>query len=273
MPERSWVEVDGAEIELLTWGERGRPGVLLLHGFRAHADWWSHLAPQFANTRRVAAMSWSGMGRSSWRDAYTFLQYTREAVQAAAAAGLFDSAVRPIVVAHSLGGHVAAMLAATVGTRFTHTILVDTSLRARPRVPPEDSPRRIYATTEDAIAKFRFTPPQPFEPYVAEWIARHSLTPAEPSHSQHGWVWSFDPRLSSKLAVESVWPLLPVAQCPLTFVRGAHSRLVTDAVEARQREQAPAGSRFMTIPDAGHHLLVDQPLAFVAALQNLFDLQ
>ena len=48
-PERSTYEVDGAAIELLTWGDVGKPGLLFLHGNAAHADWWSFIAPLFAD--------------------------------------------------------------------------------------------------------------------------------------------------------------------------------------------------------------------------------
>ena len=58
-PERSFVEVLGAKIETLAWGERGKPGILFMHGNGAHADWWSFIAPFFAAHYRVAAMSWS----------------------------------------------------------------------------------------------------------------------------------------------------------------------------------------------------------------------
>ena len=56
-PERQRIAVEGAEIELLTWGEVGRPGLLFLHGNGAHADWWSFIAPFFAKDWRVAAIS------------------------------------------------------------------------------------------------------------------------------------------------------------------------------------------------------------------------
>ena len=49
-PERTCVHVEGVEIEVLAWGERGLPGLLLLHGFTAHADWWSFLAPLLAQS-------------------------------------------------------------------------------------------------------------------------------------------------------------------------------------------------------------------------------
>jgi len=46
-PHRERLDVAGAGVELLTWGERGRPGLLLLHGSAAHADWWRFIAPFF----------------------------------------------------------------------------------------------------------------------------------------------------------------------------------------------------------------------------------
>jgi pimeloyl-ACP methyl ester carboxylesterase len=93
-PARSFVRVEEADIEVLAWGERGLPGALLLHGFTAHADWWSFIAPLLAQGRRVVACSFSGMGRSDWRDGYTLELYAREAVAVAEASGLFDAAAK-----------------------------------------------------------------------------------------------------------------------------------------------------------------------------------
>src|ERR1700759_4944792 len=52
-PERRKVRVLGTDIELLTWGEVGRPGLILVHGNSAHADWWSFIAPFLADRYRV----------------------------------------------------------------------------------------------------------------------------------------------------------------------------------------------------------------------------
>src|ERR1700728_514899 len=95
-PERSMVPVDGANIELLTWGEIGKPGLILVHGNTAHADWWSFIAPYLANDFRVAALSLSGMGGSDWREQYTFETFASEIFACATAAGLYDAAVKPI---------------------------------------------------------------------------------------------------------------------------------------------------------------------------------
>ena len=58
VPERGSFDCVGAGIELLTWGKRGLPGLLFLHGNGGHADWWSFIVPHFARDRRCAAISW-----------------------------------------------------------------------------------------------------------------------------------------------------------------------------------------------------------------------
>ena len=113
-PERTTISAAGVEVELLTWGERGRPGILFIHGGMAHADWWSFIAPFFAEDFRCAAISWSGMGRSDWRERYTFPTFVAEMIAGCEAAGLFEAAEKPVVVAHSFGGGVATHAASDV---------------------------------------------------------------------------------------------------------------------------------------------------------------
>ena len=38
-PESAFVEVEGARIHYLRWGDRAKPGLLLVHGNAAHAYW------------------------------------------------------------------------------------------------------------------------------------------------------------------------------------------------------------------------------------------
>jgi hypothetical protein len=111
-PERTRFTHDGVELELLVWGEVGRPGLLFLHGDAAHAGWWEFVAPYFAKDYRCAALSFGGMGLSGHRDAYSFEIFAAEAIAALPAAGLDKGPVRPIVVAHSLGSYPAMVVAA-----------------------------------------------------------------------------------------------------------------------------------------------------------------
>ena len=60
------VMVDGCSIHYLVWqpedGVTDPDGLLFIHGGGAHAHWWSHIAPFFRASFRVAALDLSGMG-------------------------------------------------------------------------------------------------------------------------------------------------------------------------------------------------------------------
>jgi len=60
---------------------------------------------------------------------------------------------------------------------------------------------------------------------------------------------------------------LPGSGSSLAF--GDRSLLMTRERLALLRSAAPAHAPWIVIPDAGHHIMVDQPLALVAALRAL----
>ncbi len=152
-PERTFIEVEGARVETLAWGERGKPGLMLLHGGAAHADWWSFIAPFFAEDYRVVASTFTGMGRSDWRDHYVFEQFVREAREAGRKGGAFDAGP-PVVVGHSFGGRVAMGLSRDFGDELTGAVMVDPPFFApqnqRPRSPPRPArARRVQHSLAD----------------------------------------------------------------------------------------------------------------------------
>ncbi len=280
-PQRSFVNVEGARIETLIWGEAGRPGLLFLHGFGAHADWYSFIAPFLAARHRVVALSWSGMGASEWREAYSIEQFGREALEVAAAAGLFEASLPPIVVGHSFGGRIAIGLAADHGEKFSAAIIVDPpvfapkSLEERnlKKRPPRREPRphRVYPTLAAALAHFRLAPAQPCDNlFILDHIARLSLreVPAAAGEGRE-WTWRFDPALGLHLKHRNPMPLIRAARCPLALVRGRRSRLMRSEDAAHMMGALPEGAPYVEVPEADHHVMLDQPLAFVAAIEAL----
>ncbi|MGY4827697.1 alpha/beta fold hydrolase [Sphaerotilaceae bacterium SBD11-9] len=280
-PERSWTQVAGTPIETLTWGEVGQPGLLLLHGNRAHADWWSFIAPFFADGFRVAALSWSGMGGSGWRDTYSIDGLSHEVGAVAEAAGLFESAARPVLVAHSFGGFPALRYAARSSGKVGGLVMVDSPImspemrkaRRRPGASSMNDPRpsRVYDDQASALARFRFAPPQVCKNlYIADHIARGSLkqVPHEDRPGE-GWTWRFDPYQWRDMRMENPVPDFAALPCPVAIMWGSQSVLFDAEVLAYIASLAPAGSPRIEIPAARHHLMVDQPLAFVTALRGL----
>ena len=274
-PERSFVDVEGAKVETLAWGERGKPGLLFLHGGAAHADWWSFIAPFFARERRVVAPSFTGMGRSDWRPAYDFRQFVREARAAAHAAGAFDGG-RPTVVGHSFGGRIAVGLAHDFGDELAAAVMVDPPFFApqnqKAPSPPRATTREhsVRPSLEAIIARFRLAPPQACDNlFILDFIARRSAKKAVDADGAAGWSLSFDPHFWEKFIRLDPVPLVESARAPLALIRGAKSQLFHPEDAAYLLSLMASGSPYVEIPEAEHHVMIDQPIAFVAALRAL----
>ncbi len=273
-PERTFVDVEGAKVEVLAWGERGKPGLMFLHGGAAHADWWSFIAPFFARERRVVASTFTGMGRSDWRDAYRFEQFVREARDAGRMGGAFDAGP-PIVVGHSFGGRVAMGLARDFGYEFAGAVMVDPPFFApqnmRPPSPPRPTrARRIQHSLSAIVARFRLAPPQPCDNlFILDAIARRSANEVVDADGKPGWALSFDPHFWEKFARIDALAIIAAARCPMALIRGAKSQLMHDVDADYLMSLIAPGSPHIVIPEAEHHVMIDQPLAFVAALRAL----
>ena len=273
-PVRAVFHSRGANIELLTWGERGRPGLLFVHGNGAHAHWWSHIAPFFSREWRCAALSFSGMGRSDRRAAgYTVPDLAQEVLDAVHAGGIDQGPLPPIIISHSFGGSVALEAAAASPGLFAGVVTVDTPLnlapaqleQARSRGQKQRNGRRVFASLEAGLAGFRLSPAQECDNhFIADHIARLSLVDVD-----GGLTWHFDPR---RVTIDAQRNLASYRQlsCPAAYIYGERSVLVTPETLPRALDILPAGTPLIAIPDAAHHVMIDQPLALVSALRTLF---
>lgn len=278
--ETQFTTCEGARIHYQRWGDRTKPGLLLVHGNGAHAHWWDFVAPYLADDYHVIAMTFSGMGDSDWRDTYAMDVFAREQLAVCEAAGLFDHPSKPIIVAHSFGGFVTILTGAEYGDRFEGVVIVDSPVNPpdRPRTGPPAGLRgaKVYPTLEAALARFRLAPPQPCEnDYIMDYIARLSLKRAPlpeagPNGEAEGWAWKFDPSIWQRFQVSRPpQELLKETRCRIALFRGDKSSLWDDDVGDYMRDLLNRQVPFIEIPEARHHVMLDQPLAFVAALRTL----
>ena len=283
-PERSFVDSGRGRLEVLSWGEIGKPGLLFVHGNSAHADWWSFIAPFFAEDYRVVAFSTAGMGASDWRDHYAMGDFAPDAQAVAVATGLLESGKAPIYIGHSFGGAQVLYAATRNPEQMAGAIMVDTGFgppkaqEARKKLmasvrsnPTADRVFRVYPTVAAALARFRLMPPQPVgSPFIADFIARRSLKPAPLTDgSGEGWSWRFDPRMWSKLDRTGLMrdpAERPKTDTPMVHIYGALSLLVARR-EAGEPSLFPPHCLEVEIPEAHHHVMIDQPLALVAAIR------
>jgi pimeloyl-ACP methyl ester carboxylesterase len=264
-PERTFLPVDGADIEVLSWGKADDPAVLLLHGNGASADWWSYLAPQLADAGlHVVAMSFSGMGGSDWRESYQMATFVAEILAVIDAYGLG----RPIIAAHSFGGFPGIVTALNHPGKIAGLIMIDSGIEPPGEEwtgpPKRTAPNRVYPTLTEALARFRLAPPQPCDNHWAlDHIARTSLKQVE-----GGWTWKFDPFLWNSFAFKRISDLTHALSVPTIVMRGSLSYLMADRIFDYMRSILPEGTGFETIADANHHVMLDQPLLTLAALRE-----
>jgi pimeloyl-ACP methyl ester carboxylesterase len=269
-PEARRVDVDGTAISYLAWGDPGARGLVLVHGGGAHAHWWDHIAPLLALDRRVVALDLSGHGDSGRRDTYSLDAWATEVLAVAADAGLTEP---PTVIGHSMGGLVTLRLASLFGARLAGAVVIDSPVRNRDLTPEEMAarerrafgPLRVYPSREDAIAHFRTIPPQETLPYATAHVAATSVRPAPDGD---GWTWKFDPRIFGREPFGAAAATLTRLDCRIALFRAEHgimSAQMSQILYDRLGRVAPV----IEIPAAAHHIMLDQPVALIAALRTL----
>ncbi len=256
--------VDGVPIATRSWGAPDGEGIVLVHGGAAHARWWDHIAPMLTAHHRVVAVDLSGHGDSGRRPEYSLDAWAEEVLTVAASAGF---TAPPTLVGHSMGGLVSIRAAGIAGHDLNGLIVVDTPVS---EAPPEEvaatdkiafGPKRIYPTRADAVARFRPVPPQPTLSYVEAYIAQNSVT-----ENGVGWSWKFDPTVFARPFITQ--RVLTRLDCRVAFFR-AEMGMIDAAMEQVIYDGLGRIAPVIEIPQAGHHVMLDQPLALVTGIRTL----
>ena len=199
--QEGWLDSAGCPIHYFSWGNPSNPGVLLLHGFLAHARCFAFIAPLLAKDYYVVASDFSGMGDSGVREEYPDEVRLQELMDVARETGLFDNGHKPTIIAHSYGGSVGLIAMERCNEKFSRLVICDLmTLRperlkahAKESGPPGSQdpkrPNRVYRDYETAKGRFVLSPPQKVnEEYLFDYMAYHSLKEVE-----GGWSWKFHP--------------------------------------------------------------------------------
>jgi pimeloyl-ACP methyl ester carboxylesterase len=170
-----------------------------------------------------------------------------------------------------MGGIVSIITASLYGDRLAGAIIVDAPVR-RPD-PESDSGRRgtefrnpkVYPDRATAKQHFRLVPGQPCEnQFILDYVAELSLREVE-----NGVTWKFDPKVFRRSSTDLLSDYLASVRCRIALMRGEHSRVVPPETSEYMVELLQRNAPLVEIPAAHHHLIFDQPLAFIAALRAL----
>jgi pimeloyl-ACP methyl ester carboxylesterase len=181
-----------------------------------------------------------------------------------------------------MGGLATLRLASLYGAQIAGAVIIDAPVRDRDLTPEETAarerrafgPLRVYPTREDCLAHFRPVPLQPILPWIAQHVAATSIRPVDASAAEggpastvhRGWTWKFDRRIFAREPFGAA--LLTRLDCRVALFRAEHgivSVQMSEVMYDRLGRVAPV----IEIPAAGHHVMLDQPVALIAALRTL----
>jgi len=253
----SFIKLAGADVAVFEAGG-GNP-LLWLHGANGFDPAHPFVKP-FSERRRLIAPSHPGFGKSAlpeWLDrpddiAVLYLE-------------LLDALgiARTELVGCSLGGWIAAELAALAPERVTKLVLVGPAGVKVGRGDKLDVPD-IWAMPQDEVNKLVFHDP-----------AKMAMDPAKLSDEQLTimlrnrettalltWEpWMHNPKLKHRLHR---------VRAPVLFVRGASDGMMSAAYVEGYAKLLPS-ARVVTIPASGHAPQIETPAAFAAAVLPFLD--
>lgn len=253
-------------VHMLAWNwERAHlPTLMLVHGFGAHAHWWSYLAPFFSDKFRVLALDLPGMG-----DSEPPLTYTPDCFANAIVGCIEKHDLQPAtIVGHSFGGAQSLRAMAMSPQLFSHGIVVDSNVRLPPDPPIRNlqpkGEHKLSRSQSECEARFRLVPPQPnYSEHLINHIAKHSC-----KKSEGGWHWKADPNCINVGEIDGP-EILQATTTPIDLIYGEKSFLNINDKPSKVLKYLPKGDRLIAIPEAGHHIMVDYPLELVSSIKSL----
>jgi pimeloyl-ACP methyl ester carboxylesterase len=241
-----------------TWGA-GRPRVLLIHGFGDGRFVWHAFESLLTAQTAGASIDLRGHGDSP-RDA---LQRYDSASLTADVLSWIDTVDWPalFVVGHSLGGEIAARVAAALPSRVSGIVMVDSG-------PELDSETALRIRQELGLLPRHYAAIAEFEQIL---LARHPFAnPTALRHYAHealrpcagrGFELKMDPALPKTLSTldsADFWATLESIACPMLVVRGRRSAMLSRHQAFAIPKRAPV-CQVAEVEGAGHGIPLENP--------------
>lgn len=265
------------QLAVRTWNPAGSHPVIALHGWRDNAATFDTLAPLLPDCR-IVAIDLAGHGLSSWRSreaGYYIWSYIEDVLAVADALQWQQFSL----LGHSMGGAVAALLAAVCPERISRLMLLDAV--GPLSTPPAEAPGQMgrALAQQQKLATVRRNHYATFAAAVQARAAKGLSEDAALllgkrgiASDAHGYYWAHDPRLSRanllSLSEDHVEAFIRQIGCPVRLV-AAPSYWVDKADWFERRcSYFPRIDRH-ELP-GGHHQHLDGQVEAVAALCREF---
>ncbi|MCP8351728.1 alpha/beta hydrolase [Candidatus Synchoanobacter obligatus] len=259
-PKSVWVNINQRSVHAHYWSYSDCVTIVFIHGAIANNVWWQHIASKL-HVGRVLSISLSGHGRSSHHPPYSLHQHACEVQELLEIYGQGPI----ILIGHSYGGAVAALVAANV--EIQQVVMVDTPFDVALESKPPSSrlyQKPVYTTLKEALKHFKPLPHQPVkDAELLAWVGQQSVVKTD-----NGYTWQFDPLFHQREVldndIEQVKQVLPTAQ----YWYGELSPFASNAALGLAKTM---GMSLLEIPKAYHAVTLDNPRFLLENIQRLLD--
>ena len=283
-------------LSAVDYGNSHLQDMVILHGMRDHGQSMSSLSNAFRDKYHVVVPDLRGHGDSDNPGSYTLTQFVADLRALVLHLGL-DA---PVLVGHSLGGHISSTYAALYPRDTSGLVLIDGMGPPRSEGPQSlemrretwrnhvemalqlTSERRAMKDAAEALTRLTSNNPR-LATETAKMIVAHGIEP----HPDGGVRWKWDPAVGMVWstfdhgASEQQWPLI---ECPVLVITGDESMQYwsrrnlgepdeDDLLdrETDRRVKLFRDARHVTIEGAGHMVHYDQPDALNHCIAQFLD--
>jgi pimeloyl-ACP methyl ester carboxylesterase len=248
--------------------------LLLVHGFGHNRAVWEKLMSGLPPWIRPISLDLRGHAESPWspEGAYDLGCYAADLPALMDRLGIAEA----VVVAHSMGGNVATLFAAAHPERVRSLVLVDTGpaleTGGMAHVTDEiESALRSYASVGEFRDQLALIHPggdaEILDRLAATGVALRLDGRFEPALDP-GILPSSGEQADMAAITQELWTALGDVRCPVLLVRGAQSAILSEKVAREMVEEVLDDGTLVTLPGAGHGVMIDAGPALVAALER-----
>lgn len=249
-------------------GEDPRVKMLCLHGGAAQAHWFDFVVGPFLDNYRVLSLDLRGHGDSGWGppDKYHYLDFAKDT------AGFIQKlGIGPVLlVGHSMGGMVSIVTAADFPDEVGTLVVIDSMMQMSEARAAElrsigAGKGKGFDSRESYVEGFRIRP----EAVAARpEVTRHMAASSCRKFDGGQWRNKFDRNVYARRhAVDgyAYWAKVWDAKTPALVIAGGNSDRITPEVRDNLRAAHPELT-VVTVEEAGHHVMLDNPSGYVHAL-------
>ena len=273
LPQDRYFESDGMRFHYLDWGNTSNPTIIMLHGFAQQSHSWDFVALGLCDKFRIVAFDQRGHGDSDWSEGhnYSLNDYHNDIDNLVQHLGLTET----LMVGMSMGGRNAFTYAANHQDLVTALVVVDAAPVAqssgRDKIRNFVSQEDVHPSIEEFVRMVHgYTPNRPIDQI---WGSIKYNVKQIPDGS---WTWKYDKflrspdrdfRRESKDVSDAMWASLDMLKAPTLLVVGEDSDIVSQDI-ADQMINRISNSKLVSIPNAGHRVMGDNPVAFQDAIND-----